>query len=524
MTAASDREVIAARAARHDEEFRTMMDAASAPNLTGVERIVAALFTAADMFTSEANDISTNKKKGHVTASKDWRDAAMKVRGLATQLENYGARNPAAHPELEIHRLTEAQADALAILQEATMRVPADHADPAVVEAAMAEIGAGIGQTEPPAWLPTPAELSHIGAVTPDGAAVDKAGPGPANPFRAPLPIDDWRPAEPGETPGELVPGEDQPVPLPAPVAVPEAQVNPFTAPKAPGRRTARLTFPQVLDGLAALPAHVGSSFSQVKTLRGCSMQHAIGRLARNGVVAERPGWAGVGGSALHTAIAAYEDLFESEPDRDEPTDTELGQMWADAYNREILERLSTAGPYSDIQDWYASNRGKENYDWWRVEGRVMLGRYIDSHGPEWAAQFSLRGQEIEYRMDVDGIESHGFVDQVWEDNDGRLSIDDLKSGSRRPSARDPLQLGEYAWALVKCKGIEPKQVADVGFWWARDGQRVVFSDIFDRVPWDALVYWHHSAAARKATPPMPNVTDLCGGCSAKDLCPAQFG
>jgi hypothetical protein len=34
------------------------------------------------------------KKKGWLSSKREWVDAATKLRGLATQLENYGARGP----------------------------------------------------------------------------------------------------------------------------------------------------------------------------------------------------------------------------------------------------------------------------------------------------------------------------------------------------------------------------------------------------------------------------------------------
>jgi hypothetical protein len=303
-----------------------------------------------------------------------------------------------------------------------------------------------------------------------------------------------------------------------------------------------RLTFADV----ARLTAEDGdaspeSSYSQVSTISRCGMKYQLGRLSRHKLAgAERPGWGSVGGTALHAAITAYENWFTAEPPANDPGDllpsaAEMAQMWSDAFQATIMATLAEAGPYDNLQSWHASNRGREGYDWWRVEGLAMLNRYADSHGPVWAQRWALQAQEFEYRMDVDGVTSHGFIDQVWTNGEpgaaGELLIEDLKSGSRVPG--DPLQLGEYAWALVKVKGIDPARIAEVAYWNARTGERTVYGDIFAAVTWDDLVFYHHAATDQKRTNAiaarehgrtlwLPNVSSLCGGCGVRDLCPTQ--
>lgn len=559
MTTASDREIIQARAARHDEEFEHLLTSAIAVmRLDPVAGTVRALFCAAEAMSAEAADLEARKKKGYVTTCREWRDAAMKVRGLATQVENYGARNPNRDWwPLDTDQLgPEAQA-AVEALPNGTMNVDAYLVGP-TEPAAGGHYAPGLpnGYAAPlaPMEVDAPGVADFLAGrtdVDPLLGAPPTANPLPPNtlapgdsttlasPFRAPMPVDPVHLTEPPYAIGDTVtvggilftkildnpfsPPQAAPVP-----AVPEAVVNPFVAPKAPGRMVARPSFLDVATLAAGLPFNPDSSASQIKTVRQCTMQYVLGRLSRRELIGpERPGWGAVGGTALHAAIEAYEDWFETHAEP-APTTVEIDAIWEAAFATTVEQRRATAGPYQDLDQWHASNRRKEGYDWWRVEGRVMLQRYADTHATGWADRLSLVAQEWEYRLPItDTITSHGFVDQVWSDGppesptDGNLIIDDIKSSSRMP--KDVVQLGEYAWALVKVKGIDPVRIAEVAYWNARTGQRIVYADIFDRVPWDDLVYYHVSTANAKATnTPTANVTDMCGGCSVKDLCPTQ--
>jgi hypothetical protein len=455
------------------------------------------------------------KKKGWLSSKREWVDAATKLRGLATQLENYGARGPG---------WTIQPAAAAELLPDEP--AASGHYAPGTEPPAPLLVA----DTEP-TWQPTrsaPGVADYLAGAT-DVDPIETPPPGEAPPidptsiFRAPPPPP---PAEPAAAPASFT----------------DDLTNPFTVPKGPGRVVSRLTFADV----ARLTAEDGdaspeSSYSQVSTIAKCGMQYQLGRLSRHKLAgAERPGWGSVGGTALHAAITAYENWFTAEPPANDPGDllpsaAEMAQMWSDAFQATIMATLAEAGPYDNLQSWHASNRGREGYDWWRVEGLAMLNRYADSHGPVWAQRWALQAQEFEYRMDVDGVISHGFIDQVWTNGEpgeaGELLIEDLKSGSRVPG--DPLQLGEYAWALVKVKGIDPARIAEVAYWNARTGERTVYGDIFAAVTWDDLVFYHHAATDQKRTNAiaarehgrtlwLPNVSSLCGGCGVRDLCPTQ--
>lgn len=563
MSTATDREIIAARAARHDEEFEHLIgQAMSVMTSDPVAGIVRALFAAAETFSAEAADLEARKKKGYVTTCREWRDAAMKLRGLATQVENYGARNVnrnwwplgaellSPDQQAAVTSLTEHIAATTASLPSGTMTVdgllvpigvpvPVAPSEPAaqghyapglpdgygLPADTLAGYLAGTTDVDP---ITAPNAIVAVNGVpVPNPVPVGTIAPGDTitittNPFRAPVT------AEPVGDPWAK---DDEQPPTPQPVVVPVDVANPFTSPKAPGRMVARPSFLDVVTLAGQLSSNPSSSYSQIRSVRTCGMQYTLGRLSRRGLVGpERPGWGSVGGTALHAAIEAYEDWFPANPELDDQgLSPNLDEIWTNAFATTVEAKRADAGPYQDLDSWHASNRRKEGYDWWRVEGREMLDRYVRSHGNGWADRLSLVAQEWEYRLPItDTMESHGYVDQIWSDAvdpaaEGRFIIDDLKSGARLP--KDVIQLAEYAWALVKVRGIDPARVEEVAYWNARTGERTAYANIFERVTWDDLVYYHVATANAKNSPtPIANLTDLCGGCSVKDLCPAQKG
>jgi DNA helicase-2/ATP-dependent DNA helicase PcrA len=92
----------------------------------------------------------------------------------------------------------------------------------------------------------------------------------------------------------------------------------------------------------------------------------------------------------------------------------------------------------------------------------------------EWAAMVP---EEVELSIEtvVDGIAVRGRVDAVFRRPDGGFTVVDWKTGSR-PTGRDAavraLQLGAYALAFARLRGVPPEQV-DAAFYYAAEGVTV---------------------------------------------------
>jgi DNA helicase-2/ATP-dependent DNA helicase PcrA len=92
----------------------------------------------------------------------------------------------------------------------------------------------------------------------------------------------------------------------------------------------------------------------------------------------------------------------------------------------------------------------------------------------EWAGRVP---EEVELSIEtvLDGIAVRGRVDAVFRRADGGWTVVDWKTGAR-PSGRDAavraLQLGAYALAFARLRGVPPEQV-DAAFYYAAEGVTV---------------------------------------------------
>lgn len=278
-------------------------------------------------------------------------------------------------------------------------------------------------------------------------------------------------------------------------------------APRTPpgGRQVTALDLLTPIDA-ALLPAHV--SFSQLSTVADCGVKFRLQRVEQ---LPQVPQWANVGGTTFHASVEDYEH-----GGRDE---------WGTYLDRQIVSAENVSGMTRDA--FRASQQGKENYDWWRVEGALMLQRYVAWRQGAGAGQQVLQGPNVapmlewETTYDVDGVPFKTILDSVWTDAtqglvQGRTAIiRDWKTGSMTPDDR---QLCTQAWGLRKA-GWQGEIL--VQFFDARKG---VFSEPFDpfeRMTWDDVRYFVLSGDAERRLPiPSARPSDFCGGCPVAYACP----
>ncbi len=241
-----------------------------------------------------------------------------------------------------------------------------------------------------------------------------------------------------------------------------------------------------------------------------------------------------IGGSAFHGAVEAIERAWLS--------GVELFPEWMTFFESAIQATAEPlAGtPYADSATWYVSNRGKEGFDWWRVEGARMLDLYVKHHTPTWrAANPVFRVGDttpvIEYPYEMTlrsldgerGLTAQGFVDVARLDmTTYSLTVYDYKTGSRDPETT--FQLGEYGHALLMAMSIpaEPADRPILGsYWLARKGIYTPPVKVLQRHPLEELQY-RYDAAARGTSARVfgPKVSNLCKSCGSVDYCPTQAG
>ena len=318
---------------------------------------------------------------------------------------------------------------------------------------------------------------------------------------------------------------------------------HPFTNPGIPWLNQRRsvevIPYAELPIIAAALPPRGHVSHSYVETYEGCSLSAMLRDASRaSHVGASRPGWSQLGGKAFHAAVELIERLALSGVTTADDPET----LWNQHFDAVVQEQLDAlvGTPYADSATWYISNRGKEGFDWWRVEGAKMLGLYVKHHTPAWRANnptFLLQDTtpviELEYSMSIRsldgerGLTAQGFVDRATLDlTTYSLTVLDYKTGSREPEST--FQLGEYGHALLMAMGIaaEPADRPILGrYWLARKGIYTDAVPVVTRHPLAELQY-RYDAAARgtQARIFAPHVTNLCKSCSVVDYCPAQAG
>lgn len=333
-----------------------------------------------------------------------------------------------------------------------------------------------------------------------------------------------------------------------------QADADPFSDPKSPAFNGARyvpvggrpLSFADLLTPPAAhlVPDHW--SWSQLETSETCGLKYRMSRVEN---LTQIPQWANIGGDAFHRATELFDRQHHDGTRSYDPAD--VGAVWEIIF-AEAITAVASTSPVP-IDRWRVSNGGKENQDWWRVEGERMLTTFVEqraklaaSANPRKLAILphslgSLHGAddrnhalavEWPFAITVDGpmgqLPFSGVVDRVWECADGTLLVEDLKSGSRMP--KDTAQLGSYAWGVMttlfdwsqrEYKTTLPHVMGT--FYDARKGVWTSTVDLLAAHPWTELVYRLHSAEAkRRAGLYTPHVSDFCVACPVQYACPLR--
>lgn len=209
-------------------------------------------------------------------------------------------------------------------------------------------------------------------------------------------------------------------------------------------------------------PAHL--SYSTIDGYRSCGQRFYLQKVA---MVEQKPGLAGLGGNAVHTATEWY-DLA--------PADGEGAWMGAEfafreAWDQEVEKRRKDSPNYS-IEDYTATGRasaeygGKQTIEWWMDNGPKMVQAWMD-----WRAAYGWQLWEtpdgtpaVEVHLNVslpNEVPVKMFIDRIMVSPAGQLVVLDLKTG-RIPETAE--QLGLYAWGIEQTWGEMFRP--DWGYYW----------------------------------------------------------
>lgn len=287
-----------------------------------------------------------------------------------------------------------------------------------------------------------------------------------------------------------------------------------------------------IVDTSVKLPVHL--SWSAISTISDCGYRYRLTRAHR----LEGSTWfATLAGSAIHT-ITEYADRNEALGIVSEdqligaPTfKEEFDRRFAECDEKHIVVK-----PSGKLQKSVTVNGGpnKKNYEWWLIYGPLFIEKWI-----EWkkTSGFSILimpdgspAIELEFSIEQSGDIPPlvGFIDRVYVDSDGDVTVLDLKSG-KIPDG--PLQTAIYGYGLKKQYGIDAK----FGMFWSpsasppkEEENGTLPPDIGKTSKVYTLSDFHHGRIEDMAGNAwgiikngfyIPHQSSMCRGCTVKKLC-----
>ena len=253
-------------------------------------------------------------------------------------------------------------------------------------------------------------------------------------------------------------------------------------------------------------------SYSQLNSWTHCGEQYRLERIVR---VPRRPGWALIGGNAVHTLTEEHDlrQLGVALPER----------TWDEVFEELTVEAEEESG--LDRSEFKASGRvsqkwpNKEDAAWWAAEGPAMVRRWVTFRQvTPWEIWTTPNGEPaVELKFELTLLDGEvvivGYIDRVFE-VDGQLVVFDLKSGSRPQPT--PRQLGTYALAVRELFDVD---VPWGTFWDARKGATSPVHPM-GRFTRERLDYQYGAIAhARETGLYLPNPSNMCASCDVRDFC-----
>jgi len=281
-----------------------------------------------------------------------------------------------------------------------------------------------------------------------------------------------------------------------------------------------RMTLAEVTEhGRARARGAEHRSWSQISAFEECGVRYALSDLATT------PAWWNVGGIAVHSAIERINLTVRSDPSVLDKATTQ-DRLWDEAFRITVAETEYTSGvPHAA---WRAANKGAEAYDWWRVEGGLMVERWLDFLRMQYELGWRIEMVEQELSLPVTNVEVPvtAILDVVLRHvRRGWWWIIDIKAGKSAP--KDGFQLGGlYHWALwvhvrsgaTQAVYLDSDPTIAQSFWLARTGE--VRSTL--GVPWPDVVQRVSTMDAMERQGfyvPRPGI--FCGSCEVRHQCPS---
>lgn len=196
-------------------------------------------------------------------------------------------------------------------------------------------------------------------------------------------------------------------------------------------------------------PPRVRRSVSQLTSYAQCGEAARLQKVAK---APQRPAsWFHMG-SAAHHQIEAYENSGRTIAVEEATAGFEV------EYDRLVAADLAK---WPDWDAWLTGGRkgGEADMQDRRVIGAYQVADYI-RYAEENADNWRIIASEVQFTIDIGGVETLGFIDQVAQRADGSIQVRDLKGGSTIPGSA--FQLAVYGLAVEEYMGVKPSAAAFV--------------------------------------------------------------
>lgn len=260
-------------------------------------------------------------------------------------------------------------------------------------------------------------------------------------------------------------------------------------------------------------PPQIRRSVSQLTSYAQCGEAYRLQKIAK---APQRPAAWFAMGRAAHKAIEDYENLGR------EQTPVEAVEVFNAAYDAEIAADFAK---WPDWDAWMTGGRkgGEQDVADRKVIGAYQVEQYID-YALENAANWRVIASEVGFEIEIGGVLTTGYIDQVRQHADGVIEVADPKGGSTIPGSA--VQLAVYALAVEEYMGVRPERACFIKLArpaTARGKAKPTTELPHDLTPWTSelltRMFRDFDKAERQGLY-LPNASDDCHRtCSVADYC-----
>lgn len=250
-------------------------------------------------------------------------------------------------------------------------------------------------------------------------------------------------------------------------------------------------------------------SYSTVSSYGMCAEKV---RLAKVEKAEPRPGWASIGGNAVH-CVTEHLDLMDFGIDNGEPG------TFNEAFDLEIEKR----GTAYEQSEWSRSGRAsakypnKEDESFWRENGPSWVEKwrnFLRSSQFQIAIINDYPAIEVEVNSPIGGIPNKGYIDRIMESTDGSMRlVVDLKSGARIPS--HSTQLRVYG-KLLRAVGTSAGYGA---YFMCRTSELTTPVALSESDDADLDYLWSTTMRGIQSEIFVPSPGPMCSSCDVRDYC-----